>query len=167
MPDPTRFHHFGPKTLRKRGKHGSVFQQILSQMISRNHGCFTGKSLSNSQKLTEISSKKSVRSSMGYTQWFRDGQNFSPRGPKSLSVKICLVDPFKNHRTHLKRDTVTPFSGHPEVISPFSKWPQKIHRYSPIDNCSIFGFWLSGELNTNQKMIKILFKKLPSGSMPY
>ena len=76
--DPTRFHHFGPKTLRKRGKHGSVFQQILSQMISRNHGCFTGKSLSNSQKLTEISSKKSVRSSMGYTQWFRDGQNFQP-----------------------------------------------------------------------------------------
>jgi hypothetical protein len=50
----------------------------LSQMISRNHGCFTGKSLSNSQKLTEISSKKSVRSSMGYTQWFRDGQNFQP-----------------------------------------------------------------------------------------
>ena len=43
--DPTRFHHFGPKTLRKRGKHGSVFQQILSQMISRNHGCFTDRNL--------------------------------------------------------------------------------------------------------------------------
>ena len=161
--DPTRFHHFGPKTLRKRGKHGSVFQQILSQMISRNHGCFTGKSLSNSK-----SWQKSHPRNRSDLQWaipngFGMDKISSPRGPKSLSVKICLVDPFKNHRTHLFLGTQN-FQGIPRWFHPFQSGHRKstdIHRLiiarSSDSGYLVFGFWLSGELNTNQKMKKKIF----------